>query len=775
MIRLGLRLTVGGGKEAAARLVATAAGVAVGVGLLLVTLSGMNAINAQNARTAWLNTGVLGRGPALDRHGPVPQAGPAAASTDPLWWQFSLDYFGGKSIDRVDVAPTGAASPVPPGIAHLPGPGQFYASPALSRLLAATPADELATRFPGTQIGTIGRSALPSPGSLVVVVGDTPAQLSTKPAASEVDSINTETGLSGPAGLASSKLQVILAVGALALLFPVLVFIGTATRLAAARREQRFAAMRLVGATPRQVAVISAVESCVAAVCGVAAGFGVFFLLRPFLSHIAFTGAPLASGDLSLSLTDVALVALGVPLAAVAAARFAMRRVQISPLGVSRRVRPAPPRPYRLLPLVAGVAELLYFVVVGQPQSTGAQIDAYFSGCFLVLVGLVMAGPWLTMAGARFMVRRTGRPSVLIAGRRLSDNPKGAFRAISGLIIALFATSVSIGIITTILDYQNLNDGTVARTTLVEQFESSLAPSGGHNGQLTGNPDQLGLPVVPATLVAQLRAIPGVAGVTVAYADTQQRAQDGSPVGLLVSCAQLAQTPGVGRCRPGATLALIPGGVNVSEVGSRHQRTPQETTWQPPTSISLSQLASFPVGGLVVEASTSASSAATMAAVERARTLLEATLPSQHVATMAEVSSQSLRQIVELQQMTDVVIVVSLVIAGCSLAVSVTGGVSERKRPFSLLRLTGVPVRALRRVVELEAAVPLLVISAVAAGMGFLTAGLFLNSQLSETLQAPRLSYYLIVGTGLVISLVIIAATFPIIERITGPEIARNE
>ena len=88
---------------------------------------------------------------------------------------------------------------------------------------------------------------------------------------------------------------------ACALLFPVLIFIGTATRLSAARREQRFAAIRLVGATPRQVSVISAVESTVAAVAGVAAGFGLFFLLRTPLAAIPFTGAPFFPSDLSLS------------------------------------------------------------------------------------------------------------------------------------------------------------------------------------------------------------------------------------------------------------------------------------------------------------------------------------------------------------------------------------------------------------------------------------------------------------------------------------------
>ena len=88
--------------------------------------------------------------------------------------------------------------------------------------------------------------------------------------------------------------------------------------------------------------------------------------------------------------------------------------------------------------------------------------------------------------------------------------------------------------------------------------------------------------------------------------------------------------------------------------------------------------------------------------------------------------------------MTNVVIAASLVIAGCSLAVSVTGGVNERKRPFSLLRLTGVPLGVLRRVVALEAAVPLLIISVLSAAMGFLAAGLFLNAQLGYTLRATR-------------------------------------
>src|SRR5271157_3721363 len=105
-------------------------------------------------------------------------------------------------------------------------------------------------------------------------------------------------------------LQFILVGGAVALLLPVLILIATASRLSAARREERFAAMRLVGATPQQISVISAVEATVAAFAGVAFGFVLFFLFRPLLYHVPFTGAPLAPGDLSLRPIDIAIVVI---------------------------------------------------------------------------------------------------------------------------------------------------------------------------------------------------------------------------------------------------------------------------------------------------------------------------------------------------------------------------------------------------------------------------------------------------------------------------------
>ena len=178
MIPLGLRLVVNGGREAITRLVILTVAVGLGVGLLLTAVAATNAAVAWNNRHAWFWTGTSS----------VP-AGPASGIA-PLWWHPG-DLFAGQTIDLFDVAATGASSPVPPGIPRDPAPGQYYASPALVALMRSYPADVLASRYPGHLAGTIGEAALPSPDSLVIVIGRTPAQLAQTPNTVQVTSIAT--------------------------------------------------------------------------------------------------------------------------------------------------------------------------------------------------------------------------------------------------------------------------------------------------------------------------------------------------------------------------------------------------------------------------------------------------------------------------------------------------------------------------------------------------------------------------------------------------------
>ena len=639
----------------------------------------------------------------------------------------------------------------------------------MAKLLACTPRDELAARYPGNQAGVIGAAALPAPSTLMIIIGHTSAQLSHAPGATAVTSMNTTPPSSCTGsnclvrmGVESRGVDLILSVVALALLFPLLIFIATATRLSAARREQRFAAMRLAGAAPRQISLIAAVEAVVAAVPGTGAGFGIFFALRTPLAAIPFTGIPFFPNDLSLSIPDIVLVALGVPLAAALAARIALRRVHISPLGVSRRVTPRAPKPWRALPLLAGLADLGYFVVAGSPSSIPGQILAYFPGFALIVLGLVLAGPWLTKAGAAALIRRTSRPATLIAARRLADDPRAGFRAVSGLVLALFVTTVAVAVITTI----NVNRSSPAM---------SAALNGTLADQLTG-PESGPAPALPAADLAALRATGGVAGVMIIHANVLgvtipvalTRLGPGTrplPARLvgLASCAELARVPALGHCPAGAQAVAFPEyGVSVSPETS-------QVTW-PAAPISAASLAAIPADAIAVGTSGSSQ------AIERARTVLDQLYPYRGTpVTYGQLGSSTSVTLMEYRQLADVVVLVSLPIAGCTLAASVAAGLSDRRRPFSLLRLTGAPLGLLRRVVMLESAVPLLVVAAFSAGTGFAASALFLKSQLSYALTPPQPAYYLISGAGLVVALGIIAATFPLLRRVTGPDVARNE
>jgi hypothetical protein len=786
VIPLGLRLAVSGGREAITRLVVLTIAVGLGVGLLLTAVAAINAVSTWNGRHAWFWTGSAWS-----------PAGPATGAA-PLWWHPSNDTFDGQTIDRFDVAATGASSPVPPGISHDPGPGQYYASPALVALMRTTPANQLADRYPGHLAGTIGDAALPSPNSLVLIEGRTPAQLAHTPDSVRVRSIATTvsgnpgsnqsevnpqglTYLPADGGAPASATDIILSVVALAILAPVLIFIGTATRLSAARREERFAAMRLVGATRKQVSLLAATESTVAATLGAAAGFGIFFLLRTPVAAIPFIGAPFFPSDLALSLLDVLVVAIGVPLAAAAAARLALRRVHISPLGVARRATPKPPGVWRVVPLLAGLAELGFWTVHGHPASISGQVQAFTSSFAIIIVGVFIAGPWLTMAAAQVMARWTSRPGTLIAARRIADDPKAAFRAVSGLVLALFITTVTLVAIST-QDAKDLTRfGSVTEAhVLTDQVSASNQVSGDSSGGASQGTAAPGPAAPVAPLTTQLSEIPGVQGVLVVRAYPGLYLPNGfhgfganadgtfSPVlAGVVSCAQLATVPGVGRCPAGATAAAFPADGFNGPLGFNGA----DVTW-PAADLGGTRLDTLSVDAIDVQTDGSTP------AIEHARTLLEiahaypgVTTPS----TIADLVAQDNAQNNAYQQLANVVILVSLPIAGCTLAAGIAAGLADRKRPFSLLRLTGARLVTLRRVVALEGAVPLLAVAAVAIGTGFGAAAMYASEAQNHPMVAPGAAYYLLAAGGILVSLGIIAATFPLLARITGPEVARNE
>jgi len=122
-------------------------------------------------------------------------------------------------------------------------------------------------------------------------------------------------------------------------------------------------------------------------------------------------------------------------------------------------------------------------------------------------------------------------------------------------------------------------------------------------------------------------------------------------------------------------------------------------------------------------------------------------------------------------------VALTLVVAGCSLAVAVGGGLVDRKRPFTLLRVSGTQAGVLSRVVLLEAAVPLLAATILAAAIAYGTSVLAVVRLAPADTAIPQLShdYYTIMGVGLAIAFGVIAATLPLLRRMTAPATIRFE
>jgi hypothetical protein len=155
------------------------------------------------------------------------------------------------------------------------------------------------------------------------------------------------------------------------------------------------------------------------------------------------------------------------------------------------------------------------------------------------------------------------------------------------------------------------------------------------------------------------------------------------------------------------------------------------------------------------------------ATIERVRTLVKQHGPLDITPITQASLDDAGPLITELQQLSYAGIVFSVIISAASLAVAVIGGMMERRRSFSLLRLAGTPMSSLRRVIVLEAVVPLLAVSILSAALGFLVAGLLLSGLDGTVLRPPAAGYYLTVGVSILAALGIVATTLPLMRRLT--------
>lgn len=405
--------------------VLTAGGVALGVAVLALAASVPHAYSARKAREH-ASTPVLG-----GTHGR-------------LRLLTETTSFHGVTIGENAVQITGSraqgAVPLPPGVTRLPGPGEMVVSPEVRTLLGGPGGEELRRRLGARVVGTVGNAGLSAPHDAVIYRGTTELAALGEPTVTRFGS----RGDSGPTPVLITLLVIMVVV---ALLLPVGVFVATAARFGAEERDRRLAAMRLVGADKLTTARVAVGESMFGAVVGLVLGAVLFAAVRVPVAHIGVAGIDVFASDVLPSLPLAVLVALLVPLSAVAATLISIRRVAIEPLGVTRRGAEAHRRlGWRLVAPVLGfglLAPLLGSSGRARLNGVGGQAEATV-GVVLVLVGVTALLPWVVEA----VVRRApdGPLPWLLAIRRLRGDEGTTGRVVGAIGLAV-AGAIALSIV----------------------------------------------------------------------------------------------------------------------------------------------------------------------------------------------------------------------------------------------------------------------------------------------------------------------------------------
>jgi hypothetical protein len=614
---------------------------------------------------------------------------------------------------------------VPPGVDRLPGPGEVVVSPALAELMQTVPDDQLRNRFPGQVIGTIGPDGLIAPAELVGIVGRTPEELRDTDGAVEI------RGIEQPGKRISlyGFYRFLISLVAVLIVGPVVVFVAMVTRVGAARRERRFSAIRLAGATRLQTAALAATETAAAAIAGTVLGWLGFLAARPAVaSHVTLGhGIPIFVEDLTAPMRQLVLVLVAVPVLAVATTLVALHRVQLSPLGAGARARRRSPQDWRLVPLVAGIVGVWWSEKV---QSDPGYVDSTLLrwvgnlSPLSILVGLALAGPLVCFWIGRVLARSSGRPTTLIAARRIAADPYTTSYAVSGVALAMFVAT-TLGLIA------------AAERRIGDDRRASL---------------DRGVVAVHALGATEAALAPLMSSDAVV-------ARSGPRQLVAVRCADLARVSNV-TCplpvsldgpdpRPATELFVVPnlyGPAGFIEPGPEAASQPVQTVF-------------VPTDG-------------TRAAEERVRTLAAIAVPSARTETDRELRARTTEEFAWVDGVLPPAMAFVLLVAACSLTVATVSGLMERRRPFALLRASGVRLGELRRIMLLETGLPL-VITAL-GGMATATLVTYMITP-GEEWGLPDASFFAGLGLAMVAALAVSSLALPLMDVATRHDSARFE
>jgi hypothetical protein len=753
LISFAVRLTVAGGRSTALRLFITVLGAAVGVAVLLLA--------------AGLEPAIVARGHRIAQRVPAPHLYEVATIADgqpvpadgALLLVTSTYRVAGRDVTVVDVASTGPDAPTPPGLAAPPTSAQVYASPALHRAV-----DLLSALADGRRVaGTIEDAGLADPGELLLWRGWDPGQL--RAATGEL-AVVRDFPVPPPRAdwWSSEPARLIGVAGATTVLIvPVAVFIGVMVRLGSMQRQRRMASLALVGATARQLHLLAGVEGGLLGLVALAVGWVIAHLIRPAVAAITIGGHAWFPSDITPRPALAVGLSLAIVVAAAGAGLLAVRPVSQGPLALAARAHGEAVSAWRLAGPLLGLFVVTVVAWHADALSPWTVAALTSGGTALVLIGIPVAGPWLVRRVSRRLAGTARGASLLVAARRLEDDPSAALRASSGVILAVFA-------LTLIQGYTTGNLGTRAEVGFPRGTDAIIEPYGAHPRQVE-------------RFLDAVRRSHGVDSLAVVQRLTTG---DGHPV-LFADCAALNRTaivvlepcsaPGWRNPDlPAADLpvvdeALLTRPVGVADLGVLERPSVA-------TDVHLG-------GDLVIDSSrlrgdVSAVADTTLVAISTGGPIDDLVIPASTLLPGYELITPRTRTdawnraLVEVERGIALLGGVVMLVGFASLVASLLGGLLVQRDTIRHLRRAGVTAPDLLATTLWQAAVPLAITVPLAVATALLMSAAFTHA-VGGSFDPPLAWIAAVAAFSVVASLVPVAASFPLLERATRPETPNAE
>lgn len=440
LLALGVRMGHAGGAEARARFVAVAGATALAVFVLLGLCAIPSAAQARADRA-------LGREPVVT----------SEAERDAMTATRTTAIDGRLVRSHLIWSVVPGATP-PPGVASLPGPGESLVSPALEAALE-TPEGAASRALFGVVVGEIGGDGLVDRGELVAYVGIEPPPMAfALPVAGPVEhhpvTYRPDAGGRTPEGIGAWAWVL---VGLVVLSVPLHALVVAALRLGDRAQRRQLAALRLIGASRRDVRLIRAGALGPPALLGAGIAWLGFELARTRADGIGLAGRRWYPGDVEPSVAGVLamVVVLGVVFAVI---RRMVDETIDAPWQARRGWRPIGSPLLRAVPLALAAALFAAQAVLGSGSYVidSLRIDSgrlamHVLAILLATVGFATAGPSLIRVISDRIARRVEDPSVHVATRLAGADPVsvGRWSAVLATVVLLGGLAIAMGETTT--------------------------------------------------------------------------------------------------------------------------------------------------------------------------------------------------------------------------------------------------------------------------------------------------------------------------------------